>query len=256
MKKLLLLITLAFTITSAAQYTIVSAVDVKDGMEDQYLALEAFFGPVHDLAIEKGMLNFQGVFKVVQTSDDRENVADYFIISGFSSKEQLDAYLSTSAETNMSLAKEAHKGKMSRRSIQRMLDQTGSESKERRTYQIKGVAATILAGGDIKKGDKMSVNFMNKKTDDFENFETQVWKPVAEKNILAGNLRQWILVEAIGRSENAYSGWTHLVFNVQAENPGDPVMMSGFKWDKLWEGIESSRDMSEADELVCVYSMN
>jgi hypothetical protein len=46
------------------------------------------------------------------------------------------------------------------------------------------------------------------------------------------------------------------VFNVQAENPGDPVMMSGFKWDKLWEGIESSRDMSEADELVCVYSMN
>ena len=92
--------------------------------------------------------------------------------------------------------------------------------------------------------------------DDFENFETQVWKPVAEKNILAGNLRQWILVEAIGRSENAYSGWTHLVFNVQAENPGDPVMMSGFKWDKLWEGIESSRDMSEADELVCVYSMN
>jgi hypothetical protein len=137
-----------------------------------------------------------------------------------------------------------------------MLDQTGSESKERRTYQLKGVAATILAGGDIKKGDKMSVNFMNKKTDDFENFETQVWKPVAEKNILAGNLRQWILVEAISRSENAYSGWTHLVFNVQSENPGEPVMMSGFKWDKLWEGIESSRDMSESDELVCVYSMN
>ena len=33
-------------------------------------------------------------------------------------------------------------------------------------------------------------------------------------------------------------------------------MMSGFKWEKLWEGIESSRDMSEADEFVCVYSMN
>ena len=154
------------------------------------------------------------------------------------------------------LAFQVYKGKMSRRSIQRMLDQTGSESKERRTYQLKGVAATILAGGDIKKGDKMSVNFMNKKTDDFENFETQVWKPVAEKNILAGNLRQWILVEAIGRSENAYSGWTHLAFNVQAENPGEWVGMSGFKWEKLWEGIESSRDMSEADELVCVYSMN
>ena len=88
MKNLLLLLTLAFTVTASAQYTIVSAVDIKDGMEDQYLALEAFFGPVHDLAIEKGMLNFQGVFKVVQTSDERQNEADYFIISGFSSKEQ------------------------------------------------------------------------------------------------------------------------------------------------------------------------
>ena len=52
---LLILLTLTFTISSSAQYAILSAVDVKDGMEDQYLALEAFFGPIHDLAIEKGM---------------------------------------------------------------------------------------------------------------------------------------------------------------------------------------------------------
>ena len=85
MKKLLLLLTLTFSITSSAQYAILSAVDVKDGMEEQYLALEAFFGPIHDLAIEKGMLNSQAVFKVINTTDDGENVADYFIISGFSS---------------------------------------------------------------------------------------------------------------------------------------------------------------------------
>jgi hypothetical protein len=83
MKKIFLLLTLAFTLTTSAQYAIVSAVDVKDGMEDQYLALEEFFGPIHDLAIEKGMLNSQAVFKVINTNDDGENVADYFIISGF-----------------------------------------------------------------------------------------------------------------------------------------------------------------------------
>jgi len=43
MKKIFLLLTVAFTLTTSAQYAIVSAVDVKDGMEDQYLALEAFF---------------------------------------------------------------------------------------------------------------------------------------------------------------------------------------------------------------------
>ena len=108
----------------------------------------------------------------------------------------------------------------------------------------------------MKFGPNMYFYVFYQIPNDFENFETQVWKPVAEKNILAGNLRQWILVEAIGRSENAYSGWTHLAFNVQAENPGEYIGMSGFKWEKLWEGIESSRDMSEADELVCVYSIN
>ena len=46
MKKIFLLLTVAFTLTTSAQYAIVSAVDVKDGMEDQYLQLEEFFGPV------------------------------------------------------------------------------------------------------------------------------------------------------------------------------------------------------------------
>ena len=75
---------------------------------------------------------------------------------------------------------------------------------------LKLVDFTIRAGGKIKKEIKLTINLMNKKTDDFENYETEVWKPVAEKNILKGNLRQWILVEAIDRSENAYDNWTHM----------------------------------------------
>ena len=31
----------------------------------QYLALEAFFGPIHDLAIEKGIQEWQAVWKVI-----------------------------------------------------------------------------------------------------------------------------------------------------------------------------------------------
>ena len=51
MKKILLLLTLIFTITTSAQYTILSAIDINEGMEDQYLQLEEFFGPVHDLSL-------------------------------------------------------------------------------------------------------------------------------------------------------------------------------------------------------------
>jgi hypothetical protein len=66
MKKILLLFTLIFTITTSAQYTILSAVDIKEGMEDQYLQLEEFFGPVHDLAIKKGIQDLQAVLKVMK----------------------------------------------------------------------------------------------------------------------------------------------------------------------------------------------
>ena len=41
----------------------------------------------------------------------------------------------------------------------------------------------------------------------------------------------------------------------RAENPGEWYGTSGFKWDKLWEGIESARDMADAVELTCVFSM-
>ena len=47
MKKILLLLTLIFTITTSAQYAIVSAVDINDGAEASYLKTEEFWGPLH-----------------------------------------------------------------------------------------------------------------------------------------------------------------------------------------------------------------
>ena len=47
-----------------------------------------------------------------------------------------------------------------------------------------------------------------------------------------------------------------MVFNLQAENPGEWSGESGFEWEKLWEGIESSRDMTDPSILTCVMSIN
>ena len=165
------------------------------------------------------------------------------------SEEQMEAI------DNQAIAQKVYKGKMSRRAIARMFDNSAYDAeKERRVYRLKAVDLTVRAGGKIKKGDKATINLMNKKSDDFESYESEVWKPVAEKNILKGNLRQWILAEAVDRSENAYEGWTHMAWNLRAENPGEWYCPSGFKWDKLWEGIESARDMADAVELTCVFS--
>ena len=111
-----------FTFTASAQYGILSAVQLNEGAEDQYLALEAFFGPVHDLAIEKGIENFQAVWKVTSDSAD-ENAPHYIIYTGFESKEQLDAYNNSwTSEDWVALAKEAHKGSISASRVERIMN--------------------------------------------------------------------------------------------------------------------------------------
>jgi len=250
MKNLLLTLAIVFSYSINAQYAVMSAVDLADGGEEDYLALEEFFAEINKEAVKQGLQSGQSVWKRTPKEGDQDSAPEYFIINTYSSMEQMQQGINW-----QELAQKVYKGKMSRRAISRMLDNSNySAEKERRSYVLKVVDATIRAGGKIKKGDKASINLMNKKTDDFEKYETEVWKPVAEKNILSGNLRQWILVEAIDRTENAYDNWTHFAWNLRAENPGEGYFPSGFKWDKLWEGIESSRDMAEGTELTCVYS--
>ena len=257
MKKILLLLTLTFTITSSAQYTILSAIDINEGMEDQYLQLEEFFGPVHDLAIKKGIKYLQAVFKVIQTTDDGENVANYFIVTGFSSKEQLDAYNKSWEEGKwLALSKEAYKGKMSSRRVTRYLNSVGSESNERRNYHLVGVDASIWAGGDLKPGDKMNILGTIAKSDDFEQYESEVYKPMIEKEILKGNHRYWALSKIYERTENAYGDITHMFFNVGVEgadsSKGWQKMQSTVKGQKLIEGLQAASDHQNGGQLELI----
>jgi len=250
MKNLLLTLTLLFSFSLSAQYAVMSAVDLNEGGEQEYLALEEFFSAINKEAVKQGLQTGQYVYKRTPKEGDEANAPEYFIFNTYSSMEQMQQGINW-----QDLALKVYKGKMSKRAIMRMFDNSRyNAEKERRSYVFKVVDATIRAGGALRVGDKGTINLMNKKSDDFESYESEVWKPVAEKNILLGNLRHWVLVEAIDRSENAYDGWTHMVWNLGVENQGEWDVPSGFKWNKLWEGIESSRDMADATELTCVYS--
>tara|TARA_Y100001970_G_C13952854_1_gene709148 strand:- start:3 stop:764 length:762 start_codon:yes stop_codon:yes gene_type:complete len=250
MKNLILTLSLLFSFSLSAQYAVMSAVDLNEGGEQEYLALEEFFSAINKEAVKQGLQTGQYVYKRTPKEGDEANAPEYFIFNTYSSMEQMQQGINW-----QELALKVYKGKMSKRAITRMLDNSRyNAEKERRSYVFQVVDATIRAGGAVKVGDKGTINLMNKKSDDFEKYESEVWKPVAEKNILLGNLRHWVLVEAIDRSENAYDGWTHMVWNLGVKNQGGWDVPSGFKWDKLWEGIESSRDMADSTELTCVYS--
>ena len=134
MKQLLLTLLLTFTFSLNAQYAVMYAVDLNEGAEEDYLKLEAFWSEIHKEAIKQGSQNGWSVWKRTPKETDEANAPEYIIFDGFESEEKMNAGYNANE-----LAFQVYKGKMSRRSIQRMLDQTGSESKERRTYQLKGV---------------------------------------------------------------------------------------------------------------------
>ena len=238
MKKFILLLILIFTTTVNSQYVILSAISLNDGAEADYLKLEEFFNPIHDAAIEAGIQNGQTLYKVTSESDS-ENAPDYVILTNFSSKEQLDKYNQSWANNDwLPFAQNVYKGKMSKRSVLRIMNTIGSFSNERRNYHIQVTDATISAGGDLKPGDVAFMLPMTKKTDDFENYESEVWKPIAERLIL------------YERTENAYDYMTHFAYNLANNNFNlfeyvQDQMNSSFEMQKLWEGIQSSRDMAD-----------
>ena len=44
----------------------------------------------------------------------------------------------------------------------------------------------------------------------------QKFGSLAEKNILSGRLRQWVLTEVTDRSENAWQDFTHFAWNLSS----------------------------------------
>jgi len=242
MKNLLILFTVLLTFNLNAQYTILSAVQLNDGAEDQYLKLEEFFGPVHKLAVERGIEDLQAVFKVTSESED-ENAPHYIILTNFSSKEQLDAYNESWQKGSwLALAKEAHKGKLSSRYVTRMMNSVGSESKDRRNYHLQGVAATIWSGGDLKPGETMFIGPTQAQNDDFEKYETEFWMPYVENAIISGKHRYWGLSKVYEKSETAYDGISHFFFNVMVEGGSmiDGAPEDSFKFQKLREGLQAA----------------
>ena len=136
------------------------------------------------------------------------------------------------------------------------MNSVGSESNQRRNYHLVGIDATIWAGGDLKPGDKMGLLGTIAKSDDFESYESEVYKPLVEKEILKGNHRYWGLTRIYERTENAYGDITHMFFNVGVEGADASQswqdMQSTFKGQKLIEGLQAASDHQNGGQLELV----
>tara|TARA_Y100001958_G_C21173419_1_gene504713 strand:- start:914 stop:1360 length:447 start_codon:yes stop_codon:yes gene_type:complete len=148
---------------------------------------------------------------------------------------------------------------MSRRAITRMFENSPNSSNVRRNYHLEAVSRTILAGGGLVPGDRMSITSTIAKSDEFENWETEIIKPMVEKEILMGQHRYWGLAKIYERTENAYENATHFFFNIGVpgvQRTGWQKLGSTFKGLKLREGVQSASEHQNfvTLELVSIHN--
>ena len=85
MKKYLLIITFFLGLSVNGQYAIMSAVDLNDGAENDYLKLEKFWSAVHKEAINQGLQTGWSVWKRTPQEGDEAQNNEYLIFDLFES---------------------------------------------------------------------------------------------------------------------------------------------------------------------------
>ena len=211
--------------------------------QEDYLALENIFKPYHQKMIAEGKMMAWYLCEVKTIDKTLENPPNYVTINVYKDQDQIDAYGKNWSLENL---KKAARTKFKSSEINRVLNR--EVSVENRRYHLEFIDQTIQAGGDLKVGDAIRVGAMIQKTEDYEQVETQIYKPFVEEQILKGNHRWWGFNKITDRSENALQEFTHFTWNINV--PGkqfDPyIVQNQYISDKLTEIVVASRDAVSA----------
>ena len=258
MKKILLIL-LVFPITLSAQYAVADFVVINEGMDADYHKLEKVWGAWHQNSIDKGEKTGWAVWKRTPNDNDDENAAHYVVFNQFSSKEKMEDYINGGDDFSINSAISTMKSKlkaMSTSSIRKIVQSEQKIKKQVRSYTLQIVDATPLVGGDIKIGDKMSFATMSQKEDDYEEYESNVWKPYFLDEVMRNNHRWWALTKIVDRNENAYKKPSHLVWNIGVENPKEFLIKDDFISNKMRGMMDTYREMGNAQDLTLIYKTN
>ena len=190
-------------------------------MEKNYEKLELAWSIFRENQIENGQKMNWAVWKRTPKKNDNDNAADYIVFNQFETKEEMDKYLkgnpNFSFSSAASIIRREMKG-MSKSSITSLITPSKNKiKKEVRTYHIQAIDATPFTGGDLKIGEKINMGAMVQKSDDYEQMESNIWKPYVLEQVKNGLHRGWALTRIINRGDTSNKEVTHFTFNIPVE---------------------------------------
>ena len=242
-KTFFLILVILFSNLTFAQIIVMDVVQVKDGMSSEYEKVEEFVAPIMGEAVANGDKMGWYIFKRIQGGDlseiENKGIGDYIIINVYKDRDQMKANVPYSDYAN-----KVYKGKMSRKSIQKKMDNLMNVRKDTRTYTLENIYYT--KPNSLQIGDIVTVFPAEQLNEDYENFEMYHYRPMWEEMILTGAHKAWNFNRIIDRSENAYKNITHIIFNVKGT--GNYQFKTDFITTKLNEiGSASRKGYDTAD---------
>ena len=235
MKKLLLILFIPF-IVNAQQVSIMDAVVLKEGSDAEYMEIEEFWSKIHADIISQGKKMQWSIWKTNPGNPLGEKPADYMIFNSYESQEQYDA---SQDIDYAAIAQRVHG--ISKKKAQKMIDSSFDPRDATRSYTLSIQAQATVADFNHTPGLICSISLMQEKNDDYESFEKEVFKDQFQKAIDIGAQTFWGFTRVEERSENAYTQFSHICFNIGGEN--ENTVENDFKTQKLVDLGMQSREM-------------
>tara|TARA_X000001036_G_scaffold221922_1_gene207684 strand:- start:115 stop:897 length:783 start_codon:yes stop_codon:yes gene_type:complete len=235
MKKLLLILFIPF-IVNAQQISVMDAVVLKEGSDAEYMEIEEFWSKIHADIISQGKKMQWSIWKTLPGDPLGEKPADYIIFNSYESQEQYDA---SQDIDYAAIAQRVHG--ISKKKAQKMIDSSFDPRDATRSYTLSIQAQAAVADFNPTPGLICSISLMQEKNDDYESFEKEVFKDQFQKAIDIGAQTFWGFTRVEERSENAYTQFSHICFNIGGEN--ENTVENDFKTQKLVDLGMQSREM-------------
>ena len=249
MKKACVLFSLLSVSFLQAQVFNSEFVVLKEGAEKDYLAIEEFYQSVNQELVAQGKKLGWSVWKMHRPAGATEMAPHYVIFNVYANEAQRDEKVDYGA-----IIQKVWKGKMPNSKIKKMQTSWETPRKQTRIYTQKVVDQIPLIGGAFQPGDEIYFNVMTQKNEDYEQYESKVWKPIVAERVINMQHRWWVLSKILDRSEDAYDGFTHVTWNSSIENAPAVELPQDFKSQKLFEAMTASREMGPEQKATLVYS--
>ena len=199
---------------SYSQIIVMDIVQVKEGMNAQYEAVEKFVEPIKREAVKMGKQLGWYIMKRKSGGDlsevENKGIGDYIILNIFKDEAQMKSGMDWNATAN-----KVYKGKMSARTIQKKMNSFNAPRKDTRTYTLENIYYT--KPGQVNRGETIYIFPAEALNDEYEQYEMEVFRPMWEERILEGSHKHWGFNKITKRSDNAYQNLTHIIFNIPTD---------------------------------------